>query len=87
MTATTEENGDLVEELIRSQEEEPGNHYSIREIAPQLSTGRSSIQRLSEKGTSLLQTFENTSHECRLHLKKNRTAILSSTSQFILFRA
>ena len=49
MTATTEENGDLVEELICSQEEEPGNHYSIREIAPQLSIGRSSVQRLVGK--------------------------------------
>ena len=37
VTATTEENGDLVEELICSQEEDPGSNSSIRQIAPQLS--------------------------------------------------
>ena len=42
VTATTEENGDLVEELICSQEEHPGTHSSARKIAPEISISRSS---------------------------------------------
>lgn len=49
ITATTDENGELVEELICSQEEEPGSHNSIRQIPPQLSIGRSSVHRLVKK--------------------------------------
>ena len=49
VTATTEENGDLVEELICSQEENHGTHSSARKIAPQISISRSSVQRLVVK--------------------------------------
>jgi len=35
-TATTEENGDVVEELVCSQEDAPGPHISPRNIASQL---------------------------------------------------
>jgi len=34
--ATTEENGDVVEELVCSQEDAPGPHISPRNIASQL---------------------------------------------------
>ena len=49
VTATTQENEEMVEELVCSQEEEPGTHNSIRKIAPQLSIGRSSVHRLIKK--------------------------------------
>jgi len=32
VTVSTEENGDLVEDLICSQEDEPGSHFCPREI-------------------------------------------------------
>ena len=45
VTATTEENGDLVEQLVCSQEE-PGTHKSPQEIAPLIGISRSSVKRL-----------------------------------------
>ena len=45
VTATTQENGDLVEELICSQEE-PGTHKSPQEIGPLIGISRSSVKRL-----------------------------------------
>ena len=49
VTATTEEIAGIVEDLICSQEDEPGTHNSIRKIAPQVSIGRSSVHRLVRK--------------------------------------
>ena len=49
ITATTEENADLVEEPICSQEEQPGSHSSLRQIAPQLSIGTTSVLRIVRK--------------------------------------
>ena len=45
VTATTEENGDLVEELVCSQEE-PGTNKSPWEVAPMIGISRSSGKRL-----------------------------------------
>ena len=61
ITATTEENTSVVEELVCSQEDEPGTHNSIRQIAPRISIISSSLGQ--EKESSLLQTFKNTSDE------------------------
>ena len=55
VTATTEENGDLVEQLICSQEE-PGTHKSPQEIAPLIGISRSSVKRLV-KSRGLLCKF------------------------------
>ena len=48
-TATTVENGELVEELISSQESEPGSHSSPRGIAQQIGISHSSVRRLIKK--------------------------------------
>ena len=49
ITATTPEICAEVEELICSQEEEPGTHYSACEIAHHLEISRSSVQRMVQK--------------------------------------
>ena len=49
VTATTEENGDLVERMICSQEEQPGTHKSPQEIAPLIGISRSSVKRLVKR--------------------------------------
>ena len=46
VTATTEENASIFEELVCSQEDEPGTHNSIRQIAPWISISKSSVHRL-----------------------------------------
>ena len=40
VTATAEENASIFEELICSQEDEPGTHNSIRQIAPRISISK-----------------------------------------------
>ena len=42
-TDATSENDELVEELFCSQEEHPGTHYSIRQIASALSVSKTSV--------------------------------------------
>jgi len=49
VTATTEENGVLVEMLICSQEESPGTHKSPQGIAPMVGISRSSVKRLVKR--------------------------------------
>ena len=49
VTATTEENALIFEELVCFQEDEPGAHNSIRQIAPQISISKSSVHRLVKK--------------------------------------
>ena len=49
VTATSEEIASILEELVCSQEDEPGNQNSIREIAPRISISKSSVHRLSTK--------------------------------------
>ena len=49
VTATTEENMSIFEELVCSQEDEPGTHNSIRQIAPQISISKSSVHYLVKK--------------------------------------
>ena len=49
VTATTEENASIFEELVCSQENEPGTHNSIRKIAPRISFSKSSVHRLVKK--------------------------------------
>ena len=49
VTATTEENASIFEELVCSQEDEPGTHNSIREITPRISISKSSVHRLVKK--------------------------------------
>ena len=48
-TATIEENASIFEELVCSQEDEPGTHNSIRQIAPRISISKSSVHRLVKK--------------------------------------
>ena len=45
-TVCTEENKDRVEELIQSQEENPGSHKSLREVASELEVSKSFVQRM-----------------------------------------
>ena len=49
VTATTEENASIFEELVCSQEDEPGTHNSIRQIAPWISISKSSVHHLVKK--------------------------------------
>ena len=48
ITVTTDENTEVVEELICSQEEEPGSHKPPRSIAKDLEIGHSSVRRIIE---------------------------------------
>ena len=49
ITTTTEENALIFEELVCLQEDEPGTHNSIRQIAPRISISKSSVHRLVKK--------------------------------------
>ena len=49
VTETTEENASIFEELVCSQEDEPGTHNSIRQIAPRISISKWSFHRLVKK--------------------------------------
>ena len=49
ITTTTEENVLIFEELVCLQEDEPGTHNSIRQIAPRISISKSSVHRLVKK--------------------------------------
>ena len=49
VTATTEENASIFEELVCSQEDEPGTHNSIRQIAFRISISKSWVHRLVKK--------------------------------------
>ena len=49
VTATTEENVSIFEELVCSQEDESGTHNSIKQIAPRISISKSSVHRLVKK--------------------------------------
>ena len=49
VTATTEENSSIFEELVCSQEDEPGTRNSIRQIAPRISISESSVLGLVKK--------------------------------------
>ena len=49
VTATTEENAPIFQELICLQEDEPGTHNSIKQIAPRISISKSSFHRLVNK--------------------------------------
>ena len=49
VSAINEENAEIVDELILSQEEQPGTHLSIREIAPILGISKSSVHRMVKK--------------------------------------
>lgn len=48
-TATTEDNKTRVEELIASQEDQPGSHKSQRQIAHDLNISRGSVQNITKK--------------------------------------
>ena len=49
ITVTTNENAELVEELICSQEDFPGTHKSPREIVRNVGISRSSVRRLVKR--------------------------------------
>ena len=49
VTATTEENASISEELVCSKENEPGTHSFIRQIAPWISISKSSVHCLVKK--------------------------------------
>lgn len=61
-TVCTEENKDRVEELIQSQEENPGSHKSLREVASDLEVSKSSVQRMAKSRD--LQPFK------RIHVSR-----------------
>lgn len=48
-TAVTEENEEMVESLILSQEDKPGTHDSQRKIARKVGVSRRSVQRIAKK--------------------------------------
>ena len=48
-SVATEENTDLIEELICSQEEAPHTHLAPRKIAEQTGISRSSIRRMMKR--------------------------------------
>ena len=49
VTATTEENASIFEELVYSQEDEPGTHNPIKQMAPWISISKSSVHHLVKK--------------------------------------
>jgi len=49
VSVSTLENAELVDEMICSQEEHPGEHYSIREIAEAMSVSTTSVHRMVKK--------------------------------------
>ena len=49
VTATTEENASIFEELVCLQEDEPGTHNSIRQTAPQIVISKSFVHHLVKK--------------------------------------
>ena len=49
VTATTEENASIFEELVCSHEDEPGTHNSITQVAPRIWISKSSVHRLVQK--------------------------------------
>ena len=49
VTTTTEESASTFEEVVCSQENEPGTHNSVRQIAPLISISKSSVHRLIKK--------------------------------------
>ena len=49
VTVATAENMEIVEELISSQESQPGTHKSPREIAKRLNVGRESVRTMVKK--------------------------------------
>ena len=49
VTATTEENASILEELVYSQEDEPGTHNPIKQMAPWISISKSSVHHLVKK--------------------------------------
>ena len=63
VTATTEENKLIFEELVCSQEDELGTHNSIRQIAPRILISKSWVHRLVKKKN--LHCFKPTN----LHLR------------------
>ena len=52
-TARTDENVQVVGELICSQEDAIGSHLSIREVASELRIGRSSVHRIAKRDLNL----------------------------------
>lgn len=56
-SARTPENIEIVEELILSQEDNPGSHQTPREISQQTGISRSSIQRIIKQDLQL-KTFK-----------------------------
>lgn len=83
ITASTEANEEECEELICSQEDEPGTHYSIREIAPHLEVGKSTVHRMSKKRK--LNSFKRVStpqmnEGCRMRRALRASNLLSRFS-------
>ena len=62
-TVSTEENIDLIEEWICSQEERPHTHLTPRKIAEQTGSSWSSIWGMVRKETLTVEVFENTTNE------------------------
>ena len=89
VTVATEENENEVEELICSQEDEPGTHFSIREIAPHLEASKSSVHRMAKKRK--LNSFKRVSTPqltdgCRGRRLERSSALLNRFSVYSLPR-
>ena len=48
-TITTEENENVIENLIFSQEDNPGSHMSLREVEKNTGTSRTSVRRMIKR--------------------------------------
>ena len=72
-SSCTQENIEIVEDLILSQEDKPGTHLSQRKIAKQSGIHRSTVQRISSKILKL-KSFRKVKCQCltELQMKKRR---------------
>ena len=89
ITATTPDISEECEELICSQEDRPGTHFSVREIARQVNVSKSSIHRIVKKKN--LHAFKRIStpqmnNNCRKRRKERTSNLLQRFSEYSLPR-
>jgi len=91
--ARTEENIDLVDDLIVSQEDKPQTHRTVRKIARETSIPRSSVVRIIKKDLRLKcfkrrRAHDLTDENCAASLTRSRLLLkkfLKSAVDFIFF--
>ena len=76
VTATTDENMEVVEDLICSQEENPGTHDAPRKIEEKLGISRSSVKRLVKRNE--LNQFKRIKEPRRDKGQKHRRSVRAS---------